>query len=861
MRNDKKIHSIRYVWFVILYTIAFLLCIAVIFSPFFVEKRSLVWRMDGWTQHLKALIYYSDWLQEIVRTIFREGKLILPQWSERIGYGSDIIATLHYYVIGDPLTLFSVFVPNRYMVGFYDFMVIIRIYLIGISFSIYCFYMGQKEVFSVWMGSLIYSFCGYALIYGLHHPFFMNPMIYLPLILTGVEKIIKAKRPFLFMFMIFISVVSNFYFFYMLAILTALYTFFRIWGENQFRAVKTKVLFLFQMMLYGLVGVLSGACILFPVLSLFFEGNRMKAGYHFSLWYGSSFYHNFLRSFVSLTSAGNQTMFGYALVTLPAIALIFCQRRKYTVLKAGWILLTVCLLIPKVGEVMNGFSYPSNRWCFGYSMLVSYMVVVAGSICFKRKTGWQMICAAGVIVNLCYNGLACYSSYGNHVSQQYKTLEEAHNIRQASADHLIEKYLQEENEEDFFRYSGRFSVLDRNSSLLSGLASTTYYWSMADGKIDDYFQQMETRISSDYNYRELDGRYALNELANVRYFITPSGASEKSGVPYGYRKIIQNNKEQKMNTKYSIYKNMDPLPLGYTYDGWISKEKYQCMNGIEKQNALLQGVVPDREEKLDSQFEEAVIEQDSKKIPYQLNCGNGVRKSGNHFIVTKKKAEVILTFEGTKMAETYLYLKGFHYKKKNEAERQIPSTKNEIVLKMTAKTKDGTEIKKKLPYKAKNNIRYNNRHDFLVNFGYGDEEKISIMIRFPKEGEYVMEGLEVICQPVDHFHEYVASRKEDVLENVVWSPNIINGNISLKKKKILCFSIPYSKGWEIYVDGKKKELLKVNTMFMAVPLEKGQHQITLQYHTPGSRTGSMISLMGLSLMIWLSRKKRAQFQT
>mgnify|MGYP002225045529 CR=1 FL=1 len=40
-----------------------------------------------------------------------EHKLELPMWDMNIGYGSDILTTLHYYVIGDPLTLLSVFVP------------------------------------------------------------------------------------------------------------------------------------------------------------------------------------------------------------------------------------------------------------------------------------------------------------------------------------------------------------------------------------------------------------------------------------------------------------------------------------------------------------------------------------------------------------------------------------------------------------------------------------------------------------------------------------------------------------------------------------------------------------------------------
>ena len=42
-------------------------------------------------------------------------------WDMNIGYGSDILTTLHYYVIGDPLTLLSVFVPAEHTETLYEF--------------------------------------------------------------------------------------------------------------------------------------------------------------------------------------------------------------------------------------------------------------------------------------------------------------------------------------------------------------------------------------------------------------------------------------------------------------------------------------------------------------------------------------------------------------------------------------------------------------------------------------------------------------------------------------------------------------------------------------------------------------------
>ena len=64
----------------------------------------------------------------------------MPMWDMNIGYGSDILTTLHYYVIGDPLTLLSVFVPANKTEVLYEVLIFLRIYLAGISFSIFCFY-------------------------------------------------------------------------------------------------------------------------------------------------------------------------------------------------------------------------------------------------------------------------------------------------------------------------------------------------------------------------------------------------------------------------------------------------------------------------------------------------------------------------------------------------------------------------------------------------------------------------------------------------------------------------------------------------------------------------------------------------
>jgi uncharacterized membrane protein YfhO len=70
----------------------------------------------------------------------------------------------------------------------------------------------------------------------------------------------------------------------------------------------------------------------------------------------------------------------------------------------------------------------------------------------------------------------------------------------------------------------------------------------------------------------------------------------------------------------------------------------------------------------------------------------------------------------------------------------------------------------------------------------------------------------------------------------------------------LCFSIPYSKGWTAFVNGKKTELLRANTMYMALPLKAGDYEIVLKYRTPGLTLGILISLLAVLLFIGIVRK-------
>lgn len=88
--------------------------------------------------------------------------------------------------------------------------------------------------------------------------------------------------------------------------------------------------------------------------------------------------------------------------------------------------------------------------------------------------------------------------------------------------------------------------------------------------------------------------------------------SKKNGygyVPYGY------DQEAVTTKKYRIYEDEDALPLGYTYDTWIPREKYEKLSVTEKQQALLQGAVIES-----SSLPETDLTFDDKKADFTLEA-------------------------------------------------------------------------------------------------------------------------------------------------------------------------------------------------------------------------------------------------
>jgi len=245
-------------------------------------------------------------------------------------------------------------------------------------------------------------------------------------------------------------------------------------------------------------------------------------------------------------------------------------------------------------------------------------------------------------------------------------------------------------------------------------------------------------------------------------------------------------------------------------------------------------------------------------------CGEGVSYENGTFVVNDTSSSIKLIFEGLNDSETYLGLYNMHfsfpqlsdiYSEEEWAEFGLIEKVN-LVLDDRRQWKAHTiplnielgNLTRSVLYRMPDTPMYTGKHNYLVNLFHNSEETAEIEIHFVHAGVYSFD-LEIVSQPMERLGSQVDQLREVILEDVNISANRVTGTIHSDRDKLLCLSIPYSKGWSAYLNGEKVELLNVNTMFSGIYVPAGNYEVTLTYITPYLVQGGILSLVGVCLFV------------
>lgn len=873
------------------YTLMFLLMCIVAFLPFFTEGKSFVWGAgveDGLSQHFSALAYYGEALREFFRNLLA-GHPKLVMWDMSLGYGADILSTLNYYAIGDPLNLLYGFVSPKNTETMYDFMILLRMYLAGITFIMYARKM-KKRSYGTVIGALVYVFSGFCFRLGLRHPFFINPMIYFPLLCLGIEKIYQRERPYVFIFAVCVSAMSNYYFLYMLTIFAVIYAWIRFYKYTEENKIKTFFLTILKFGIYYTLGIAMAAVILLPSVIGFLGNGRYGKGADWKslIVYPGKYYLLFIENFIGYGNIGSNTNAGYLpIVGIVVLFTLFSQRMKHKKYRVAFIASIIALILPIFGYAFNGFSYANNRWAFALSFIVALLTAEMYPRLFVMSKRQQIGIGAGIIIYTVFciivnasgeeilknkgimaacgliavfyilllifqrlgydtqkrivrvsmailllisvgvHGYYRFDPKGYAYTQEF--MDQGQAYRTLKEDNI--RMLSKVNDPSVYRVHAE-GYRYKNYGLINHLNTISGYYSITAKCVTDTIKGYDT-LGMQYadKYKGVDQRLGLLSLAGVKYITVAHNSqvakdvSSMGDVPYGVEKLRKKG-------NITLYKNKYALPFAYAYDSYMTEQQYEQLNGIGKEQAMLAQII------LNQHPADKEIQHNEQRNGPDIQT---ISLPETRISSPKGKKYADITVPVEKDKETYLYFKNlvYHGKKNGDDKFILTGRKGTKGILVTQ-----NDVQQKIHIQSTFNPYYFGRKDYIVKINHQTSKaKEKVRLNFLSPGEYEFDDISLITVPKKDVLARLKERKENSMKQIQYEGNHFRGVYHAKKDQILCVTIPYSKGWKATVNGNRTKIYKANGMFMGIIMKKGTQSVKLDYETPGLKIGAWISLV------------------
>ena len=873
------------------YTLMFLLMCIVAFLPFFTEGKSFVWGAgveDGLSQHFSALAYYGEALREFFRNLLA-GHPKLVMWDMSLGYGADILSTLNYYAIGDPLNLLYGFVSPKNTETMYNFMIVLRMYLAGITFIMYARKM-KKRSYGTVIGALVYVFSGFCFRLGLRHPFFINPMIYFPLLCLGIEKIYQRERPYVFIFAVCVSAMSNYYFLYMLTIFAVIYAWIRFYKYTEENKMKNFCLTILKFGMYYTLGIAMAAVILLPSVIGFLGNGRYGNGVDWKslIVYPGKYYLLFIENFIGYGNMGSNTNAGYLpIVGIVVLFTLFSQRMKHKKYRAAFIASIIALILPIFGYAFNGISYANNRWAFALSFIVALLTAEMYPRLFVMSKRQQIGIGAGIIIYTVFciivnasgeeilknkgimaacgliavfyilllifqrlgydtqkrivrvsmailllisvgvHGYYRFDPKGYAYTQEF--MDQGQAYRTLKEDNI--RMLSKVNDPSVYRVHAE-GYRYKNYGLINHLNTISGYYSITAKCVTDTIKGYDT-LGMQYadKYKGVDQRLGLLSLAGVKYITVAHNSqvakdvSSMGDVPYGVEKLRKKG-------NITLYKNKYALPFAYAYDSYMTEQQYEQLNGIGKEQAMLAQII------LNQHPADKEIQHNEQRNGPDIQT---ISLPETRISSPKGKKYADITVPVEKDKETYLYFKNlvYHGKKNGDDKFILTGRKGTKGILVTQ-----NDVQQKIHIQSTFNPYYFGRKDYIVKINHQTSKaKEKVRLNFLSPGEYEFDDISLITVPKKDVLARLKERKENSMKQIQYEGNHFRGVYHAKKDQILCVTIPYSKGWKATVNGNRTKIYKANGMFMGIIMKKGTQSVKLDYETPGLKIGAWISLV------------------
>ena len=828
---------------------------------------------------------YVDFFSYFRHTLFNEPSALFYSFAK--GIGGDMVGLWSYY-LNSPFNLLLLFTPDRFLPVGVTLLILLKIASSGLSFAYLLIKKFNGETILVPIFALSYALMGYTIVNQLN-VMWLDGMVFLPLIVLGLEKIIDGENGVFYSLMLGITLFANYYIAYMICLFLILYFLFSLMKQTYTKELTWpgKISFLFKRSCrfawYSLIGAALAA---FSLLPNFFSLLGSKASYmtesvDWSLKYPfqeilSKFYIGAF-DFDQMPSGHPNLFVG----TIAIISFILYLSKKEFPKKERFIalLITVFLFLSMnvniLNKVWHGMQYPI-WYPYRFSFVVSFFFILNGFRALQKLNSLSLWFACALLLLQTLSAIYVLGEDFSFVIPLQVLISTIIIIL------VLTLLLLWENKYDWLPYALiLIAVVELSTNAAINLTRLSYvkmkpfndYQLVLDEflapirPVEDEFYRIEkvfqrskndsfqanypsaTHFSSTFE-TEVPHLYGLLGFPEGNGFVSYSTGTMLTDALFGIRYIgenkplpdnLANNKAFYNLRQHSYRPDLNHYPIAhdaYRSRTYLNNHAFSLGFAVPetmKRVSLRNNQPVDNQEKIldalsnqfysASFFEEVEISSTSTK-----NISSGLQGSLNRTYTKKdtdEDAYVELQFTTETDDPYYLVI-----------DSRIDDDNANFLI-------NGEDLQYYATY----------RNDQVINLASGEADQT---VRFTfelLEDDLKIRDLKLYRFDLKQFEEVVAERQENFMTLTSFSQTNIKGSITVQDdSSVFMTTFPHSVGWKLEVDGKEVETYTVLDTFLAADIEPGDHQIELSYRTPYFFEGVLVSL-GSLLIVLITMKK------
>lgn len=771
-------------------------------------------------------------------------------WNASLGL--NYLSLVSYYVGGlfTPLVLLF---PNQMMPDALYFLTLLKIGSAGLAFW---FYAQQTFQLDKWQHVTLAVFYSLMSFITAHSEIIMwlDAFVYLPLIILGIDRLIKQRKPRLLFISYLLLFLSSFYMGFMIAIFSALYFLVRLIDNWR----QTKKAFLPYTLTSLLAGGASMIIILPAVLDLHTNGEELSKITTLKTE-ATDFLDILLKNLIGVydtTKYGSIPFIYVGLLPLVLCLFYFCSKAplKQKLLYGGLfgILIASFYLVP-LNLFWHGMHAP-NMFLFRYAYLFSFLVIMLAGYGWEQVEQDQKASSRLLGIILIQMALFClafgirptgsyeYIKFSSFVLSMfflllYLLIFGLHRLRGFSktmfvmlvlitasfemtvnTNGMIRGILNDWNYASRSLYSdpypdikklvektqdGTFSRVENldgvsaNDSFNYGYSGVSMFSSIRNRHSSSYLDRLGFRSRG----TNLNIRYANNTLLMDSFLGVKYNLSKQPVNKYGFTMEDQTK-------EYQLYKNKNALPLAFMASPDLNKISQPANDNLSSQTNLFNGLADLQETYFHFQ-PLSILQTDNTDISYD----------GIYTIFTEQKENIAkdVTWEVDVPAHSQAYLSLYP---QNFA--QLESSTVTISV-------NGQQRKSQINITGQ-----------YYDLGYYEEAtKLQFTASFYGTKTVGFQNPQVVTLDTEAYQTAVDRIKEQSVALDVGKRNA-EGRVNASEERLLVTTIPYDKGWQATIDGKKVPITAFQDAFVSIKVPKGQHTVAFSYLPQGFLIGTVL---------------------